>query len=130
MKKEVLDFVVEKTKELIDAPTCSQEAREAAKAWLDAVGTDKEQEETKKYIAELEEDIVTVDGLIAFAESEAGALPGLRGGRGHSVKERRDAAVRGYDLQSIRRLTFFASNFNFRIKKFNINFRFEVNRYN
>ena len=73
MKKEVLDFVVEKTKELIDAPTCSQEAREAAKAWLDAVGTDKEQEETKKYIAELEEDIVTVDGLIAFAESEAGA---------------------------------------------------------
>ena len=73
MKKEVLDFVVEKTKELIDAHTCSQEAREAAKAWLDAVGTDKEQEETKKYIAELEEDIVTVDGLIAFAESEAGA---------------------------------------------------------
>lgn len=73
MKKEVLDFVAEKTKELIDAPTCSQEAREAAKAWLDAVGTDKEQEETKKYIAELEEDIVTVDGLIAFAESEAGA---------------------------------------------------------
>ena len=73
MKKEVLDFVAEKTKELIEAPTCSQEAREAAKAWLDAVGTDKEQEETKKYIAELEEDIVTVDGLIAFAESEAGA---------------------------------------------------------
>ena len=73
MKKEVLDFVAEKTKELIDAPTCSQEAREAAKAWLDAVGTDKEHEETKKYIAELEEDIVTVDGLIAFAESEAGA---------------------------------------------------------
>ena len=30
-------------------------------------------EETKKYIAELEEDIVTVDGLIAFARSEAGA---------------------------------------------------------
>ena len=44
MKKEVLDFVTEKTKELIEAPTCSQEAREAAKAWLDAVGTDKEQE--------------------------------------------------------------------------------------
>ena len=72
MKKEVLDFVTEKTKELIAAPTCSQEAKEAAQAWLDAVGTESEQEETKKYIAELEEDIVTVDGLIAFAESEAG----------------------------------------------------------
>ena len=73
MKKEVLDFVVEKSKELMTAPTCSQEARDAAKAWLNAAGTDREAEETKKYIAELEEDIVTVDGLIAFARSEAGA---------------------------------------------------------
>lgn len=73
MKKEVLDFVVEKSKELMTAPTCSQEARDAAKAWLDVAGTDREAEETKKYIAELEEDIVTVDGLIAFARSEAGA---------------------------------------------------------
>lgn len=30
MKKEVLDFVVEKSKELMTAPTCSQEARDAA----------------------------------------------------------------------------------------------------
>ena len=73
MNKEVLDFVVEKTKELMAAPSCSQEAKDAAQAWLDAVGTDRQEEETKKYIAELEEDIVTVDGLIAFAESPAGA---------------------------------------------------------
>ena len=73
MKKEVLDFVVEKSKELMAAPSCSQEAKDAAQAWLDAVGTDSEAEETRKYLAELEEDIVTVDGLIAFAESEAGA---------------------------------------------------------
>ena len=72
MNKEVLEFVVEKTKELMAAPSCSQEAKDAAQAWLDAVGTDRQEEETKKYIAELEEDIVTVDGLIAFAESEAG----------------------------------------------------------
>lgn len=72
MNKEVLDFVVEKTKELMAAPSCSQEAKDAAQSWLDAVGTDRQEEETKKYIAELEEDIVTVDGLIAFAESEAG----------------------------------------------------------
>ena len=73
MKKEVLDFVVEKSKELMAAPTCSQEARDAAKAWLDAAGTDREAEETKKYIAELEADIMPVDNLIAFAESEMGA---------------------------------------------------------
>ncbi len=72
MDKQTLDFVVEKTNELIAAPSCSDEAREAAQAWLDAVGTASETEQTKLYIAELEDDIVTVDGLIAFAGSEAG----------------------------------------------------------
>lgn len=73
MKKEVLDFVVEKTKELMAAPSCSAEAKAGAQRWLDAVGSGNEAEETKRYIAELEADIVSVDGLIAFAESEAGA---------------------------------------------------------
>ena len=50
-----------------------QEAKDAANAWLDAVGTDNEEAETKKYIAELEEDIMPIDGLIGFAGSEAGA---------------------------------------------------------
>ena len=43
MNKEVLDFVVEKTKELMAAPSCSQEAKEAAQSWLDAVGTDRQE---------------------------------------------------------------------------------------
>lgn len=72
MTREVLDFVVEKTKELIAAPSCSKEAGEAAQAWLDAVGTEHEAEETRKYLAELEEDIMPIDGLIAFADSEGG----------------------------------------------------------
>lgn len=73
MNKQVLDYVIEKTNELMNAATCSKEAKDAAQAWLDAVGTEKEAEETKKYIAELEADIVTVDGLAAFAESEMGS---------------------------------------------------------
>lgn len=73
MTKEILDFVVEKTHELMAAPSCSKEAKDAAQSWLDAVGTADEAEETKKYIAELEEDIVTVDALIALAKSELGA---------------------------------------------------------
>lgn len=72
MKKNVLDFTVEKTKELINAPTCSSETKEAAQAWLDAIGTDKETAETKKYIQELEADIMPIDNLIQFAESENG----------------------------------------------------------
>lgn len=73
MKKEILDYVVEKSKDLIAAASCSKEAKDAAQAWLNAVGTAGESEETKAYLAELEEDIVTVDGLFAFAQSEAGA---------------------------------------------------------
>ncbi|WP_343209382.1 molecular chaperone Hsp90 [Anaerolentibacter hominis] len=73
MKKEVLDFVVEKTHDLMNAFSCSAEAKAAAQAWLDAVGTENEAAETKKYMAELEADIVSIDGLISFAESEHGA---------------------------------------------------------
>lgn len=73
MNEAVVKYVSEKSQELMDAATCSQEAKDAAKAWLDAVGTESEQEETKKYLAELKEDIVTVEALIALAESEMGA---------------------------------------------------------
>lgn len=72
MTKEVLEYAVEKTKELIAAPTCSKETKDSAQAWLDAVGTEKEAEVTKQYIAELEADIMPIDNLIGFAGSEAG----------------------------------------------------------
>lgn len=73
MNKEILDFVVEQTNALINAPSCSKEAKDAAEAWLKAVGTDAQAEETKRYIAELEEDIMPIDMLIGFAESDSGA---------------------------------------------------------
>lgn len=73
MDKEVLNYVAEKTKELMNAATCCGELKTAAQNWLDAVGTEREAEETRKYIAELEEDIMPIDGLISFAESEAGS---------------------------------------------------------
>lgn len=73
MTKEVQQYVIEKSKELIAAATACQEVKDAAQKWIDSVGTEKEAEETGKYIEELEADIVTVDGLISFAESEMGA---------------------------------------------------------
>lgn len=73
MNKEVLDYVVEKTHELMNAVSCSNEAKTAAQNWLNAIGTEKEAEETKKYFAELECDIMPIDSLIAFAESDHGA---------------------------------------------------------
>lgn len=72
MENNSLEFVIEKTHELINAPTCSKEAAMAAKAWLASIGTDSQEQETKKYIAELEEDLVTIDNLIGFSGSSAG----------------------------------------------------------
>ena len=40
MDKEVLSFVVEKTHELMNAASCSKEAKASAQTWLDAVGTE------------------------------------------------------------------------------------------
>ena len=73
MDKNVLDYIVGKTNDLMGAPSCSGEAKAAAQAWLDAVGTDREAEGTRKYVEELEADIMPIDGLIGFAESEHGA---------------------------------------------------------
>ena len=42
MTENVKTYVTEKTKELIAATSCSAEAKEAANAWLEAVGTEKE----------------------------------------------------------------------------------------
>lgn len=72
MKQETLNFVKEQTAALIAAPSCSAEAKAAAEKWLAAVGTADEAEATKAYVAELEADIMPIDGLIAFAGSEAG----------------------------------------------------------
>lgn len=83
MNKEALDFVIKKTHAMMDAPSCSSEAKAAASAWLKAVGTEKEAMETEAYIKELEADIMPLDGLIAFAQSEAGAkIFGADGAKG------------------------------------------------
>ena len=73
MDKVTLNFITEKTHELMSAYSCCPEAKAAAQTWLDAAGTPDEAEQTKKYFAELREDITPIDGLIAFTGSEAGA---------------------------------------------------------
>ncbi|HIZ66358.1 MAG TPA: molecular chaperone Hsp90 [Candidatus Blautia pullicola] len=70
MEKQVKEFVAEKVKELMAAPSCCAEAKKAGQDWLDALGTEKEMEQTKCLLAELEADIMPVDGLIAFAGTE------------------------------------------------------------
>lgn len=65
--------IKEKVQEMIAAPSCCAELKAAGQAWLDAVGTEQEAAATANLLAEIEEDIMPIDGLIAFAGSEAGA---------------------------------------------------------
>lgn len=69
----VIQSVVEKTRALMEAPTCSGEAKEAAQRFLQSVGTEAQQDETARFLAELEEDIMPIDTLIGFAQSEKGS---------------------------------------------------------
>ena len=48
MDQKVLDYVVEKTHELMNAPSCSKEAKQAAQDWIDAIGTDNQLPESGK----------------------------------------------------------------------------------
>ena len=75
MDQNVLSYVEEKTMALIDAPTCSQETKAAAQSWLAAKGTDAQAAETRRYIQELEADIMpiyfgedTATGIAAHAK--------------------------------------------------------------
>lgn len=96
MDKQILEYVTEKTKELENAPTCCGTLKAEAAAWLRAVGTDREAEETVSYIKELEADLVPIDGLIALEESETGArifgADAAKGVAAHARKIKADGA--------------------------------------
>ena len=62
--------IQELTADLLAAPSACKEIKEAAQNYLDAVGKEGEAEAAKAYVAELEADIMPIDGLIAFAESD------------------------------------------------------------
>ncbi|MCR5369460.1 MAG: hypothetical protein K6E83_01985 [Clostridium sp.] len=63
---------IAKVQEMISAPSCCAELKEAADAYLAAVGTEKEADAEKALAAELKEDVTPIDGLIAFAGSPTG----------------------------------------------------------
>lgn len=65
--------IEQKVKEMIEASSSCADLKAAGQAWLDAEGTDKEADATAALLAEIEEDVTPIDGLIAFAGSEAGA---------------------------------------------------------
>lgn len=62
-------IIIEKTKKLLDT-RCYEGLRTAANEFLDALGTEREKEAAKNYLAVLEDSVVDIDGLINFFSSE------------------------------------------------------------
>ncbi|NCB32449.1 MAG: hypothetical protein EOM64_00970 [Erysipelotrichia bacterium] len=62
--------IIQKVNDMMAAPTCCQEIKTAGTAWIDAIGTPEETAARDALLQEISEDIVEIDGLIAFAGSE------------------------------------------------------------
>lgn len=73
MEQEIREKLIAAAERLIAAPSCCAEAKAAGEAFLAAAGTPAEDAELQKLTTELAADIMPIDGLISFAESEAGA---------------------------------------------------------
>ena len=74
MDKQTL---IEKVKEIVNAPTCYEGLRKLGEDWLAAVGTDAEKKLSEKLIAALKEDVPSIDGTKArslFGAEEAANL--------------------------------------------------------
>ena len=65
------DFIVEKVKEVLTAPSCCPELKDAAQKYLAALDTADEKDAGKNLIAELEEDVQSIDNTLAFFSSDA-----------------------------------------------------------
>lgn len=90
MDKATLDYVKSEAEKLIAAPSCCADLKNAAGAYLKTIGTADEKKAAEAFIKELEEDVTSIDGLIAFAGSKFGAK--VFGDNAKSVKEGAEAA--------------------------------------
>lgn len=64
-----MEKAIERTKALLSG-WCCDELKEAAQAWLNAIGTDKEKETGRKYVFELQDSIVPVDEMLEFLPTD------------------------------------------------------------
>ena len=63
-----IDEIEDKVRALIDAQYCCDELADAAESWLDSIETDQFEEETERFMEELDEDILPIDDLIHYCE--------------------------------------------------------------
>ena len=61
--------LIEAAKAMIAAPSCCQDLKTVAQAWINAVGTAGEKAAADALLAELKEDVCTIDHALAFFDS-------------------------------------------------------------
>ena len=66
--KEIKQIV----QEMISAHSCYQGLKDAGQAYLDSIGTDKENEMAKKLIEVTEDSVQSIDEVLEFFQSERG----------------------------------------------------------
>lgn len=64
--------LIETVKEMIAAPSCCKELKDAGQNYLNALGTDAEKTAAAALLQEVREDVCTLDQTIPFFESELG----------------------------------------------------------
>ena len=65
-------IVIEKTKELVAAPSCFEELKHLANDWLNSVDKADETEKFNKYIEYLKGSVSSIDACIGFLKSDMG----------------------------------------------------------
>ena len=94
MTREALKQEVER---FLEAYSLCPEGKAAAQAYLEAFGTEHEQEKAKALIQEIKEDITSIDDLIALAESEAGKAIFVEEGAKNTAAAAKEAKAKGED---------------------------------
>lgn len=88
--------LIEVARKMMAANSCCEEAKTALDAWIKAVGTPQEKEAAQKLVAELEEDVTPIDGLIGFLQGPAKKLMGEEKA-GAMLKKAEEAKAAGED---------------------------------
>ncbi|MGI6756265.1 MAG: 3-hydroxyisobutyrate dehydrogenase [Atopobiaceae bacterium] len=71
MDQELLDFTTKKVEAMLRAPMASKDTKAAAQAWKDAISDGEDAETaTNALMDAISEKQTTIDGVIAFAQSD------------------------------------------------------------
>lgn len=98
MTNETREKVAGYVKAASAAESCCPELRQVCAEWLDAAGTEREAEMTKLLLAELADDVMPIDRVIAFFGSPSGEATFGKQAAANMLAEEKAAKARGEEF--------------------------------